>query len=155
MDKPKPGTPEWMKYIQGRAAAKKAENKKIKEAEKAVSQSERQKKLALANEILNPKPAEPETPLEENVPLPKKKAAPRRALNLDEDIMPEKRSFKEEYYKRKLELLDRQQMPPPPPAPKQPLPYQIAKQDIAKHVNKTVFDSMFKEYFPDTPSPYE
>jgi predicted Holliday junction resolvase-like endonuclease len=64
--------PELMKMMREKAAAKKAENKKIKDAQKAKAEDERKKKLQEAEEILNPKQKETPQPVEadeENEPI--------------------------------------------------------------------------------------
>jgi hypothetical protein len=155
-EKPKPGTPEWMKYIQARAMAKKAEQRKIKEAEKLKKTTTHSQKLKEANEVLNqgsPKPAEPTPePVVENEPLPPKTKAPaRRTLDLQTDDIPTKKtSYKEEYYKRKLELLDRQ-----PQQPQQGNPaYALAKHEIKQHVDRNVMKQVWSELFSGTECPY-
>jgi ATPase subunit of ABC transporter with duplicated ATPase domains len=63
---------EWMKMMREKAAAKKAENKKIKDAQKAKAEDERKKKLQEAEEILNPKQKEipqPVESVEDNKPI--------------------------------------------------------------------------------------
>jgi hypothetical protein len=152
-EKPKPGTPEWMKYIQAKAMAKKAEQRKIKEAEKLKKTTTHSQKLKEANEVLSPKPAEPTPePVVENEPLPPKTKAPaRRTLDLETDDIPTKKtSYKEEYYKRKLELLDRQ-----PQQPQQGNPaYAIAKHEIKQHVDRNVMKQVWSELFSGTECPY-
>jgi len=162
--KPAWKSPEFMAAMREKALAKRAETKKIKEAEKLKAMLERHTKLAEADKILNPQPEPaPQVPEPaEDVPLPPKKttrkAAPRRELDItDVGSATPTVSYKEEYYKRKLELLERQtstpkqtrQQPASNPA------YQLAKQDIAQHVNKSVMDTLWKSYFADSPSPYE
>ena len=141
--------------VERETAAKRAENKKIKDAEKLVASKEREKKLKLAEEILNPKPTEPEPvhAIEENVPLPKKTATKaRRELDID-DPAPSKVSYKEEYYRRKLELMERQQQAPAQPPPQNPA-YVVAKHDIKQHVDRNVMKNLWTQYFNDTECPY-
>ena len=148
-------SPEFMAEMRKKSAAKRAETKKIKDAEKLILSKEREKKLKLADEILNPQSAE-SAPEVENVPLvvPKKKSAPRRALDIDEEepAPSKKSSYKEEYYKRKLALLDQQQAPTQPP-PQNPA-YLVAKKDIEQHVNREVMANLYKSYFPGSECPY-
>lgn len=151
--KPVPRSPEWMAMIREKAKAKAAENRKIKEAEKLKKTTAHAQKFKEANEILNPKPAEPTPePVVENEPLPPKTKAPaRRTLDLQTDDIPTKKtSYKEEYYKRKLELLDRQ-----PQQPQQGNPaYALAKHEIKQHVDRNVMKQVWSELFSGTECPY-
>ena len=155
--KPAWKSPEFMAAIRVKAAEKRAETTKIKNAEKFKAQAERKAKLDEAEKILNPQP-DPEPEPEENVPLQKstktakRATAPRRELDND-DAKPEI-SYKERYYQRKLELLDQKDQAPPQPIKQNPA-YVVAKHEIAKHVNKSVMDNLWKTYFKDSPSPYE
>lgn len=154
--KPAWKSPEFMAQIRQKSLAKRAETKKIKDAEKLILSKEREKKLKLADEVLNPKPVEPEPEPQsvvENTPLPKKKTT-RRELDIDEPA-PTKVSYKEEYYKRKLEMMERQQQAPtqPPPPPQNPA-YVVAKHDIKQHVDRNVMKNLWSTYFVDTECPY-
>ena len=151
VSKPAWKSPEFMAQMRAKGAAKRAETKKIKDAEKLVASKEREKKLKMADEVLNPKPVESEH-MVENAPLPKKKSAPRRELDIDEPA-PTKVSYKEEYYKRKLELMERQQQAPTQPPPQNPA-YLVAKKDIEQHVNREVMANLYKSYFPGSECPY-
>ena len=91
--------------------------------------------------------------IEENVPLPKKTATKaRRELDID-DPAPSKVSYKEEYYRRKLELMERQQQAPAQPPPQNPA-YVVAKHDIKQHVDRNVMKNLWTQYFNDTECPY-
>ena len=108
----------------------------------------------MADEVLNPKPVEPEPEPQsvvEHTPLPKKKTT-RRELDID-DPAPTKVSYKEEYYKRKLELMERQQQAPAQPPSQNPA-YLVAKHDIKQHVDRNVMKNLWTTYFNDTECPY-
>ena len=162
--KPAWKSPEFMAAMREKGLAKRAETRKIKEAEKMIASNERKAKLAAADKILNPQPDPEPEPVEENVPLPKKTTrkapASRRELDITDVKLnlasdPPTVSYKEAYYTRKLELLEsKKQTPQSPPRVANPA-YQLAKQDIAQHVNKSVMDNLWKSYFADSPSPYE
>ena len=156
--KPVPRSPEWMAMIRQKSQAKAAERRKIKEAEKLKKTTTHSQKLKEANDVLNPKPAEP-TPeaAVENEPLPKKTKAPTwRPMDLENEAAPgqSKKSYKEEYYKRKLELLDRQpQQPPSQPQQGNPA-YALAKHEIKQHVDRNVMKQVWSELFSGTECPY-
>lgn len=159
---------EWMAMMRAKGDAKRAEQNKLKQAQKIKSERERQQALEEAEKLINPKPSVPDLSSVENVPIkPKRvraKPEPRRELDLGSldtetapqpaSPKPEKQDWHQEYYKQKLALLHQQQKQPPPPPPKAH-PYQIARHDIQQHVNKTVLNDLWKTYFPDSDSPYQ
>ena len=155
-------SPEWMKLMREKAAAKKAENKRIKDAQKAKADEERKKKLQEADEILNPKPkaqpkvepnietqdVEPEPFIEpKNTPIKKTK---KKAVIVDSDE--EELDYKSAYYKAKLKQL--KQPPQQTEAPPAAIAYDVAKQNVKQHFNKQVMSNLWKTYFGDSECPY-
>jgi hypothetical protein len=159
-NKPAWRSPEFMNAMREKSALKRAENKKITEANKLKKQKEHETKLKQAKEVLSPTPPptpepekipeiEPESDDEEdNIPLPpvekskkvKEKTAPTAEPN-----------YKNEYYKHKLEMLKKPKKEPV----QQVQAYQVAKHDIQRHVNKEVMHNLWKNMFPDSESPYQ
>lgn len=156
--------PEFMKKMRERAAVVRQQNASIRAAEKLKQKKEHERQVKEAQDYLNPPPVqevkpepepEPEVDDEPEVtkPAPRKRA-PRATVEQDEP------DYKQEYYKQKLELLKiqklQQEAPATKEAPPQPQahPYDLAKHDIHKHVNKAVMDNLWRTYFPAHASPY-
>lgn len=136
--------PEFMAAMRAKAAAKKAEQRKIKEAQKLKAKQEHEHKLKEAYTILNPTPQEnidkPESKSSEPPPKPQKKEV----------------DFKQEYYRTKLELLKQQQSEP---ATKhndtKPLPHKLMKQELMHDINKTVMKELWRRHFGGDETPYD
>lgn len=148
--------PEFLSRMRLKAAEKKAEQKKIKEAENLKKQQEHQKKLKEADELLNPKPEneslddddEPEVAIEKPIKVKKEKA-----------VSMEQPRYKDLYYKHKLEMLQRQSQsaptsPPAPPPQPTIAPYEVALQNIKTTVNRDVMKNIFSQYFPQDRNPF-
>jgi hypothetical protein len=136
--------PEFMAKMREKAAAKKAEQRKIKEAEIAKKKSEHATKLKEAESILNPKPvveSEPE-------PEPLTVKAPPKAAQKEPTT-----NYKQEYYKHKLELLKSGKHDTP--KHEQPLPHKLLKQEFMNDINKTVMKELWTRHFGDNQTPYD
>jgi hypothetical protein len=163
--KPHHRSPEWMAQMRVRAAAKKAENKKLKEAEKVKQQQERQKKVKEADEILNPKTkTEPkvEPHVDESITddtenehlnAPKtshiKKSKKKVIVDSDEEEL----DYRSAYYKAKLKMLKstpQQHTEMPPVA----VAYDVAKHNVKQHFNKAMMKNLWSTYFGDSECPY-
>jgi hypothetical protein len=169
--KPKPGTPEWMKYIQAKALAKKQEQRKIRDAEQLRKKTEHEAKLKDAEQMLSP-PAPVAPPTAQPEPKPKRTRAPRRTLDVDtpnvnetindEPLAPmhtktvkhDTPDFQQLYYERKLQLLEQKQQATPVPVSARPLPYEMARAQIHQDVQKSVMDNLYKSYWQTDRSPY-
>lgn len=157
-------SPEWMAQMRVRAAAKKAENKRIRDAQKTKAEQERQKQLQEADEILNPKPkTEPkvEPPVDEsitddtenehlNAPKTSQNKKSKKKVIVDSD---EELDYKSAYYKAKLKMLKstpQQHTEMPPVA----VAYDVAKHNVKQHFNKQVMKNLWSTYFGDSECPY-
>lgn len=142
--------PEFMKMMRERAIAKKAEQKKIRDAEKLKQQLEHKEKLAQAETLLNPKP----TPIEKQEPMEEK--AETKPKPKETPI-----NYKQEYYRHKLELLKEQKQKPEPstaqskPINDQPLPHKLLKREFMNDINKTVMRELWKRHFGGEATPYD
>lgn len=138
--------PEFMKMMRQKAAEKKAEQRKIKDAQKLKEKKEYESKLKEADSILNPKkPVETKDNTSIDEPLPKPK---------ERDI-----NYKQEYYRHKLELLKEQKTKqynePIPKNNDKPLPHKIMRQELMNDVNKTVMRELWKKHFGGDETPYD
>lgn len=142
--------PQFMEKMRQAAAVKRAEQKKLKDAERLKAQKERETKLKEADDLLNPKPEKTVVPPAEGDSETESVAPPKKTNT-------KQPSYKELYYMKKLELLDRQSQPAPveQPKPQQPLPYNLAVHRFKEDVNKSLMDNMYKHYFKTDTSPYQ
>lgn len=140
--------PAFMENMRRLAAQKKAEQKKISDAEKARKQMEHQTKLKDAETFLNPKSKE-EVVEEKNERLPSPpKVAPVKEVKAT--------NYKQEYYRHKLEMLKGNKETPNKPEPKnEPLPHKLLKQEFMNDINKTVMKELWTRHFGDNHTPYD
>lgn len=141
-------TPEFMQAMRERAAAKRAELKRIRDAEELQAKEAHAEKLAHAEAVLSkakapakpkkapapPPPSESESEEEEAPPPPRASARKKGA------------SYKELYYRAKLERL--QAPPPPPPRAPSPTAYDVARHDIVRGVDRSIMEGLMRHYFP-------
>jgi hypothetical protein len=155
-------SPEWVAQMRIKAGAKKAENKRVKDALKAKAEDERKKKLQEADEILNPKPkveprVEPQVeqpdnePIEapQNIPIKKTK---KKAVIVDSDE--EELDYKQAYYKAKLKQLKQPPQQQNQEVPPVTMAYDVAKQNVKQHFNKAVMKNLWNTYFREADCPY-
>jgi hypothetical protein len=142
--------PEFMAKMRQLAAQKKAEQRKIKEAELLKKKNEHQTKLKDAETFLNPKPKE-EVVEEKNEPLPT--PPPPKVVPVKEE---KATNYKQEYYRHKLEMLKGNKETPTKPEPKnEPLPHKLLKQEFMNDINKTVMKELWTRHFGDNHTPYD
>lgn len=150
---------EWMQSMREKANAKKAEQKKIKEAEKLKLQKEREQKLKEADEILNPKKKTEPPPHEDEESEPEEVVEkPQRARKQKAEPEYTEPNYKQMYYRYKLESISKQQekaQQAPPQPQNTPLPYQYAINQFKQDVDKQLMDSLFKTYWKTDKSPYQ
>jgi Mg-chelatase subunit ChlI len=170
-EKRKPGNPkskEFLAEMRKKAAAKLAEKKKIREAEKIMAQQEHARKLKEAEKLLNPTPedhddVQPSEPSPSKPIKKSKKKKPETESESESGSEPEtpkkptkkdktQPNYKQEYYRTKLSMLQGAQAPPT----KKPEahPYDLARHDIKQYVNHEVLDNIWNHYYSDTKSPF-
>ena len=138
-------TPEFMKMMREKAAAKRAETKKIKEAQKLKDKQLHDNKLKEAEALLNPTQQKEEV-FEEETPKEKVRSTPSPKEYT--------KDYKQEYYRQKLELLHEKKQPKHNNI-EQPLPHKLLKQEFVNDINKTVMKELWKRHFRDEVTPYD
>lgn len=154
-DKPKPKKrgqhdPDFLAQMRAKAQAKKAEQKKIRDAEKLRQQQEHNQKLAEADQLLNPKPKQEIT---EQPPTPTPSPLKEQKMTKSEKSI----DYKQEYYKTKLHLLKQQVAKPSSgqPVDVKPLPHKLLKQEFENDINKVVMQELWKRHFNSDSTPYD
>jgi hypothetical protein len=140
--------PEFMKAMREKAAAKKAEQKKIKEAQKLKEKQQHEEKLMEAEKVLNPVKKPVEKPVEKTNNFEDEPKTPSKQKEIN---------YKQEYYKAKLERM-KEGKPTPEANPiehHKPLPHKLLKAEFMNDVNKTVMKELWKRHFKNDVTPYD
>jgi hypothetical protein len=144
--------PEFMQMMRQKAAAKKAEQKKIKDAEALRAEQAHEAKLKEADDILNPKPAKPvKQQPEPEVAESDGEEEVHEEVNLHKTIkkglkpLGNEPNYKQMYYRAKLEKLASTSAQPAAP---QYNGYDIARHNIVQSVNKNLMTDLLKQYYP-------
>lgn len=145
--------PEFMKMMRQKAAEKKAEQRKIKDAQKLKEKKEYESKLKEADAILNPQNVETQKETKEDTPIEKPVSKPSEppAKPKEKDI-----DYKQEYYRTKLEMLKEQKtVKQVSQHTDKPLPHKLMKQELMHDINKTVMKELWKRHFGGDETPYD
>lgn len=160
-------SPEWMAEMRLKAQAKKAELKRIRDAEKLKSRQEHEEKLKNADAVFKQKkPVAVSDEIQPSTPTDEPDVVGQQPINATNNKSKQKRitdedyyDYKQAYYKEKLELLRHQRSSASTPIPHTAMPttavaYDIAKHNVKQHFNKQVMSNLWKTYFGNDDCPY-
>lgn len=155
------GDPAFMAKMREKAAEKRRQIGLVNKAEKVKKAEEFKQKVAEADKIINNKTTPKNEKVVDEVDIedttlekehsienqPKKQSV--------KEPIEKPMSFKELYYKHKLEKLQNEpKEEPKTPRASRPIPHEVALHTMKQDINKQVMSNLFKQYFPTENIPF-